>query len=592
MDSCTINWCASGKLPRLQYLNAQIDIANQNVLQQQHVDWKISNALLKKGTRDAYKTWNQQDRAWVDMRLHESHDEGGFGVSNNTITRHAASYTTNARFVAFLGTFARPAQQIWLPGNDLQDPSSWVAPPLCTLKRLHGDLLQQYDCTERLAVAQPALPSDAGGGAAANAGAQPQPHAGSQDNGNGKLLLPQLDRLHLAFKRSQVSPSSSSTSQDQQSHHLPKSVIPTQRRVTEQLTKNWAPFKVLRQHYGGTRFSEQRQLHLPQKHKATVADSTLRVEMNGLEEQADNAKARELFWKPLSWLGTIRPTSANDAFDPALWETFVSTTLGLGVPILAALPRLNNSPLAKCGCKFFCMDFHGDHTSTCTSHSGATKAHDWMVSVIGPLFRTAGHLVRTQHGVTASAGQRRGDVEVRSFLRDQAGSRSLVFDLIITHDRFGSSTHVQQNGSLSHPQDLDGPMRVAAQRKTNAYRQTYADNQNISFLPAIMSTSNGMHGEFLRLLFLQAHRETEAHFTAAGMPSQRNQSESFRFKRAAFYQGLKSKVGLAAAKAAALRINLNVQGCSIVAAPMHAPSRTSLLLPLLLSHNFPLPRVQ
>jgi hypothetical protein len=26
--------------------------------------------------------------------------------------------------------------------------------------------------------------------------------AGSQDNGNGKLLLPQLDRLHLAFKRS------------------------------------------------------------------------------------------------------------------------------------------------------------------------------------------------------------------------------------------------------------------------------------------------------------------------------------------------------------------------------------------------------
>jgi hypothetical protein len=413
MASSTINSCASGKLFRLQYLNGQIDLANQNVLQQQHVDWKISNALLKKGTRDAYKTWNQQDRAWVDMRLHESHDEVGFGVSNNTITRHAASYTTNARFVAFLGTFARPAQQVWLPGNDLQDPSSWVAPPLCTLKRLHGDLLQQYDCTEQSAVAQPALPSVAGGGAAANAGAHPQPHTGSQDNGNGKLLLPQLDRLHLAFMRSQVSPSASSTSQDQQSQHLPKSVIPTQRRVTEQLTKNWAPFKVLRQRYAGTRFSEQRQLHLPQKHKATVADSTLRVEMNGLEEQADNAKARELFWKPFSWLDTIRPTSANDAFDPALWETFISTTLGLEVPTLAALPRLHSSPLAKCGCKKFCMDFHGDHTSTCTSHSGATKAHDWMVSVLGPLFRTAGHLVRTQHGVTASAGQRRGDVEVR-----------------------------------------------------------------------------------------------------------------------------------------------------------------------------------
>ena len=99
-----------------------------------------------------------------------------------------------------------------------------------------------------------------------------------------------------------------------------------------------------------------------------------------------------------------------------------------------------------------------------------------------------------------------------------------------------------------------------------------------------------MHGEFLRLLFLQAHRETEAHFTATGMPWQRNQSDSLRFKCAAFYQSLKSKVGLAAAKAAALRINLNVQGCGIVAAPVHTPSHSPLLLHLLLSHNLPLPR--
>ena len=40
-----------------------------------------------------------------------------------------------------------------------------------------------------------------------------------------------------------------------------------------------------------------------------------------------------------------------------------------------------------------------------------------------------------------------------------------------------------------------------------------------------------------------------------------------------------------------LRVNLNVQGCGIVAPPMHAPSRTPLLLPLLLSHNLPTPRV-
>ena len=49
------------------------------------------------------------------------------------------------------------------------------------------------------------------------------------------------------------------------------------------LTKHWVPFKALHQRYAGTRFEEQRQLHLPQKHKATGPDSSLRVEMNNLE---------------------------------------------------------------------------------------------------------------------------------------------------------------------------------------------------------------------------------------------------------------------------------------------------------------------
>jgi hypothetical protein len=41
----------------------------------------------------------------------------------------------------------------------------------------------------------------------------------------------------------------------------------------------------------------------------------------------------------------------------------------------------------------------------------------------------------------------------------------LVSDLSIAHDRFGSSSHVQQNGALSHPQDIDAPLRIAAQRR-------------------------------------------------------------------------------------------------------------------------------
>ena len=314
-----------------------------------------------------------------------------------------------------------------------------MAPPLCHLKQMQEDLLQHYDCTDQPAAAQPAPPS--GGSAAANAGAnlQPQP-ADSQDNGDGKLVLPQLNRLHEAFKRSQVSHPASYSSQDQQPSRQP-SPIPSQRRLTQLLTKHWPQFKALRQHYASTRFEEQRQLHLPQKHKATVPESSVRVEMNAREEQADNAKARDLYWKPLSWLGTIRPSSANDALTTKLWATFVSTTLGLVVTSLSSLPRHHNNPLAKCGCK------------------------------------------KTPHGLSRRPHQH------------------LVFDLSMTQDSFGSSSHVQQNGLLSNPKDLDAPLRLAAQRKINGYRQQYADNQNIYFLPTIMSTSTSMHGEFLRLLF-------------------------------------------------------------------------------------------
>ena len=98
----------------------------------------------------------------MDMSLHESHNEGGFGIPINTITSCDAAYTKNATFVAFLGTFACPAQQVWLPCNNLQDPATWMPPPLCQLKQMHEDLLEHYDCTYQTAAAQPVSPFGAG----------------------------------------------------------------------------------------------------------------------------------------------------------------------------------------------------------------------------------------------------------------------------------------------------------------------------------------------------------------------------------------------------------------------------------------------
>ena len=69
----------------------------------------------------------------------------------------------------------------------------------------------------------------------------------------------------------------------------------------------------------------------------------------------------------------------------------------------ATVPALMELPLSACGCKKFVIDTLGDHLSTCTAHSGAKKAHDWVVDQLADLFRTT-HKVKTQQ-VVRNRGQ-------------------------------------------------------------------------------------------------------------------------------------------------------------------------------------------
>ena len=76
-------------------------------------------------------------------------------------------------------------------------------------------------------------------------------------------------------------------------------------------------------------------------------------------------------------------------------------------------------------------------------------------------------------------------------------------------------------------------------------------------------TSGRLHSEFIRLLFFQAHRETDRFFASSGVQLAQTDRDMFHFRRAAFSDQFKSKVGLALAKAAALRITLNLDGAPI-----------------------------
>jgi hypothetical protein len=84
-----------------------------------------------------------------------------------------------------------------------------------------------------------------------------------------------------------------------------------------------------------------------------------------------------------------------------------------------------------------------------------------------------------------------------------------------------------------------------------------------------------------------------AFFAASGVQSAQSTSGGFfHFRRAAFSSGLESKVGLALAKAAALRIVLNLDGAPIASKSHTHPShsQTSRLLTSSLSLGVPVPR--
>jgi hypothetical protein len=140
-----------------------------------------------------------------------------------------------------------------------------------------------------------------------------------------------------------------------------------------------------------------------------------------------------------------------------------------------------------------------------------------VVDQIADLFHTS-HKAKTQQ-VARSRGQRCGEIELAGYLANAAGPVPLVLDLRIAHDRRGSSSDPSINGHLHYPNDVDRPLNEAAADKIRAYRADYNNRPSnaISFVPAIAGTSGRVHSEFVRLLFLQAHRETDRFLAASGV---------------------------------------------------------------------------
>ena len=166
-----------------------------------------------------------------------------------------------------------------------------------------------------------------------------------------------------------------------------------------------------------------------------------------------------------------------------------------------------------------------------------------MVDQITDLFLTT-HKVKTQQ-VIKSRVHHCGDIELAGYLVNTTDPVPLVLDLRIDHDHFGSSSDPGLNGNLHYPNNIDRSLNETADDKIRKYRADYNNNPPgaVSFMPAVASTSGRLHSEFSRLLFLQAHRETDRFFAASGVQLAQSYRAMFHYRRTAFSLQLKAKVG-------------------------------------------------
>ena len=105
---------------------------------------------------------------------------------------------------------------------------------------------------------------------------------------------------------------------------------------------------------------------------------------------------------------------------------------------------------------------------------------------------------------------------------------------------------------------------------------------NFFFLPAVMTTSGRISGDFLRLLYILSHRQAEKFFARLGIldPS----PEAFKQRRGNYFYHNRSAIGLACAQATAMRIDIARHKRPIPPARRALAPHLLLHLPMLAQH--------
>ncbi len=152
----------------------------------------------------------------------------------------------------------------------------------------------------------------------------------------------------------------------------------------------------------------------------------------------------------------------------------------------------------------------------------------------------------------------------------------LVLDLHITHERFGSNSDPHRNGHLHYPNDIDRSLNETDSDKIRTYHTDHDNNPPtvISFMTTIASTSGRIQSEFVYLLFLQAHWETDSFFAASGVHLVYSTSDQLHYLHVVFSSQIRSKIGSILGKVVVLRITLNIDDTPIVSRSHDHPSHS------------------
>jgi len=123
-----------------------------------------------------------------------------------------------------------------------------------------------------------------------------------------------------------------------------------------------------------------------------------------------------------------------------------------------------------------------------------------------------------------SRGLKKADLVVKDFWL--AGVRDVIIDVSLSNEFHGSCADPMRNGKASHADsDINGALDAAVKVKLDNYQRDY-NERNFLFLPAVMTTSGRISGDFLRLLYLAyyptAKQRTTSHEWASSIPPPRH----------------------------------------------------------------------